>query len=663
MKVGTDALIPRTRRRGTRVRRNRCPELQAFVATARRDRPRGVENLSMSPSQARTARQSADETRRTNRAAAPGPLVLGRYRLHHRLGAGAYGTVWLAGDERLERDVAVKIMPRERIVSGRFEREARAAARLSHPAIVTLYEASVDDEGAYLVSELVRGAALDQLLAAGQLSDHDVVSIGIAVCEALEHAHAQSVVHRDVKPSNVLVPDHPVTPAQCAKLTDFGIALVIGGNSLTMTGDVVGTPAYMAPEQAEGLRADASADLFSLALVLYEALTGVNPVGASSAALHARRLGAHLPPLRRQRRDLPPELGQGIDLALRPRPRERGRISDLHGALVAVRETVGDEPGVVAAPLRVRRRDRTPAATPSTAARPYPLQDAEPDAEPRLPAEPWPTRAMTALAAAAIAVWLAVHVLGSAPIPPALAGLATGAMILVAPRLGWVALTAVAVALAVIEGHAGLATVTLLALALPVVVMSRSPSAWPLAAGAPTLGLIGLAGAWPAVAARAKTPWRRAGLAGVGWVWLVLAAPVLDRVLYLPTLPGVPAPTDWGGSVTGTVDHMLSPLLGSGMFAPALVWAGAAVILPWLVRARSPVVDLVRVMIWSATLAGATAIVVIAVHGSDAASVAPTAVAGAVAGAIVAFAPPWLSAIRLTSRPGRHPTGPGGQFP
>ena len=316
--------------------------------------------------------------------------------------------------------------------------------------------------GAYLVSELVRGAALDRLVAAGQLSDQDVVSIGIALCEALEHAHAQSVVHRDVKPSNVLVPDHPVTPAQCAKLTDFGIALVIGGDSLTMTGDVVGTPAYMAPEQAEGLPAGASADLFSLALVLYEALTGVNPVG-TSAALRARRLGAHLPPLRRQRRDLPPELGQGIDLALRPRPRERGRISDLHGALAAVREEVGDEPGVVAAPLRVRRRDRarvddqasqgSPWAEPSpaglTGAQPSPRPDGEPSAEPRTPPDPWPTRAMAAFAAAALTVWLAVNVLGSAPIPPALAGLATGAMILVAPRLGWVALTAGTVALAV----------------------------------------------------------------------------------------------------------------------------------------------------------------------------------------------------------------------
>jgi serine/threonine protein kinase len=627
----------------------------------------------MSLSQARTARQSANETRRTNRIAAPAPLILGRYRLHHRLGAGAYGTVWLAGDERLERDVAVKIMPRERIVSGRFEREARAAARLSHPAIVTLYEAAVDDEGAYLVSELVRGAALDQLLAAGQLSDHDVVSIGITLCEALEHAHAQGVVHRDVKPSNVLVPDQPVTPAQCAKLTDFGIALVIGGDSLTMTGDVVGTPAYMAPEQAEGLPAGASADLFSLALVLYEALTGVNPVGVSSAALRARRLGAHLPPLRRHRRELPVELGQGIDLALRPRPRERGRISDLHAALVAVHDEVGDEPGVVAAPLRVRRRDRTntnadgegsrwaePHRRDSTGAA---IADGGDERKPYTPPDPWPTRAMAAFAAAAIAVWLAVHVLGSSPFPPALAGLAAGAIMLAAPRLGWLVLTAAIVALTVIEGHFGLAVVTLLALCLPVVVMLRSPGSWPLAAGAPALGVIGLAGAWPAVAARAKTPWRRGGLAGVGWIWLVLAAPVLDRVLYLPALPGAPPPSAWGDSVTATVDHMLSPLLRSGVFAPALVWAFAAVILPWLVRVRSPVVDLVRVIIWSATVAGATAAAVIAVHGSSATSTAPTAIAGAVAGAIIAFAPPWLSATRITWRPGRHPTGPGGQFP
>ena len=118
--------------------------------------------------------------------------MLDRYRLHRRLGAGAFGTVWLARDERLDREVAVKIVPRERIVGGRFEREARAAARLSHPGIVTLYEAAADDDGAYLVSELVRGATLDELLATGRLSDRDIVAIGIALCDALAHAHARA---------------------------------------------------------------------------------------------------------------------------------------------------------------------------------------------------------------------------------------------------------------------------------------------------------------------------------------------------------------------------------------------------------------------------------------------------------------------------------------
>src|ERR1035441_4647378 len=110
-----------------------------------------------------------------SQAASQAPLVLDRYRLHRRLGAGGFGTVWLARDERLDREVAVKIVPRARVVGGRLEREARATARLTHPGIVTLYEAAVDDEGAYLVSELVRGCTLDALLADGRLSDRDVI--------------------------------------------------------------------------------------------------------------------------------------------------------------------------------------------------------------------------------------------------------------------------------------------------------------------------------------------------------------------------------------------------------------------------------------------------------------------------------------------------------
>src|ERR1700749_1166628 len=238
------------------------------------------------------------------------PIVLGRYRLQRRLGTGAFATVWQAHDQRLGRDVAIKILPRERVAEGRFEREARVAARLAHPGIVTLYEAAVDDEGAYLVSELVDGATLDRLLQAGRLSDRDIVQIGIALCDALAHAHANGVIHRDVKPSNVLIPERPTSPAGLARLTDFGVARVLGGDSLTVTGDVIGTVAYMAPEQAQGLPAGASADLFSLALGLYEGRTGVSPVRTGGAGQSARRMGLHLPPWRRQRRELPRELGQ-----------------------------------------------------------------------------------------------------------------------------------------------------------------------------------------------------------------------------------------------------------------------------------------------------------------------------------------------------------------
>jgi serine/threonine protein kinase len=613
----------------------------------------------MSTSQARTARQTAGDTRRNRAPAAPAPLVLDRYRLHRRLGAGAFGTVWMASDERLERDVAVKILPRERIVGGRFEREARAAARLAHPGIVTLYEAAVDDEGAYLVSELVRGSTLDELLEAGLLSDQDIVSIGIALCDALEHAHAEGVVHRDVKPSNVLVPEQPATPAQLAKLTDFGVARVIGGDSLTLTGDVIGTLAYMAPEQAEGLEAGAGADLYSLALVLYEALTGVNPVRSTTAAQHARRLGAHLPPLRRQRRDLPHELGQGIDLALRPRPRERGRISDLRRALVTVRESVGDEPGVVAGQWMTRTE-----LSPAVAAEPRPAE--RPAAEqPDAPAsaQVWLARGLAAFAAAVTAAWLSAKLLAPAPLPPAVVALFAGGLTLILPRVGWLALTAAVCGTAISQDHPGFALLALVALLVPVLLIARRPTAWPLAAAAPALGLIGLAGAWPALAARAPTAWRRAALGAAGWVWLLLATPIAGRVLYLPRVPGTAPLGVWAGSASGAVHHVLTPLLRSGAVAPAAVWALAAVVLPWLVLGRSPALDFVRVVIWSATLVSATAVAIAAVHGSNAIPAAPSAVVGGVAGAIVVLVPSWLDVERLPWRPARHSAGPGAQFP
>jgi len=605
----------------------------------------------MSPT--RTARTEA----RSVSADARGPLVLARYRLHRPLGSGGFGTVWLARDERLERDVAVKVLPRERIVGGRFEREARAAARLGHPGIVTLYEAAVDDDGAYLVSELVRGSTLSQLLDAGRLSDRDLVAIGIALCDALIHAHAQGVVHRDVKPSNVLVPEQPSTPAQIAKLTDFGVARVIGGDTLTRTGDVIGTAAYMSPEQAEGREAGATADLYSLALVLYEALTGVNPVATGTAAQRARRLGAYLPPLRRQRRDLPRELGRAVDLALRPRPRERGSVEELRAALLESLDEVDDRPGIIDSPWPAgpaRAEDHAESALhefggrhdqfgePASPADYADRGDYAAEAG-RLPRSRlrWSDRGLAGAGAAGIAAWIAGNVLAPAPVAPAAVALLAGLAVAALPRIGWLALALAAAGALAAQQRTGAAVLVLLAALVPLLLLFRHPARWPLAAAAPALGMLGLAGAWPALAARASGAWQRAALGATGWIWLAGAGILGSHGLYTRLLSGTPPGSRWMPSLDQTFNHVLWPLLQSGLLAPAVVWGAAAVVLPWITRTRSLALEVVLVTVWAAMLASATTSVLALAHGGIA--VKPNAVVlGAVAAGIVALLPSLL---------------------
>ena len=547
--------------------------------------------------------------------------------------------MWRARDERLDREVAIKILPRERVIGGRFEREARAAARLAHPGIVTLYEAAVDEEGAYLVSELVRGTTLDRLLAEGRLSDRDVVHIGVALCDALAHAHANGVIHRDVKPSNVLIPKRPTSPAGLARLTDFGVARVLGGDSLTLTGDVVGTAAYMAPEQAQGLPAGAPADLFSLALVLYEALTGVNPVRTETVPQSGRRLGTHLPPLRRQRRDLPRDLGRAIDLALRPRPSERGRLDELRSALVTVAGQMRDEPGVVGEfSLRPRTTFRRGADTDEinlriedhrrraeTKGRPAPIPaelDAEEPVDPRIRREnvhiPWPRRAVAGVASATLSAWLARHAPGSSPVPVAVTACVAGLLVAALPRAGWLALTAFMATCLVTHAHAGGALLLVAAALVPVVLSPRDGPAWPLAAGAPALGAIGLAGAWPAVAGLAGPVWRRATLAATGWVWLALAHATFTS------------------SAADAFHHSIVPLLAVGTLVGAGVWAAAAIVLPWAGIRRSPALEAALLAGWAAAVALGT--LAASNLGAGSPQVATgTVVLGALAGALVAF--------------------------
>jgi serine/threonine protein kinase len=623
--------------------------------------PRGAEDAGAAGATARTA------------VAPPGasperPILLDRYHLQRRLGAGAFGVVWLARDERLERDVAIKIVPRERVVGGRLEREARAAARLSHPAIVTLYEALADDENAYLVSELVRGWTLDRLLDAGRLSDRDMVGISIALCDALEHAHGQGVIHRDVKPSNILVPDQPASAAQVAKLTDFGVARVVGGDSLTRPGDVLGTAEYMSPEQAEGLDTGPAADLYSLALVTYEALTGVNPIKAGTSVQRARRLGAYLPPLRRQRRDLPLELGRGIDLALRPKPRERGTTAELRRALLAGLDDVGDIPGVVESPwpTRARRHRETemparpgsiaprrsrrapqpqaPAPRSVTPAEPAPRLDHEP--QPPVPREAWPARAAAAVTTAFLAAWLTSHLLASSAIPPAAAGFVAGVVTFLLPRIGYATTTGAFVLAAAAQSRPGAALVILIAALLPAALLPRSPTVWPLAAFAPALGLLSLAGAWPALAGRAANVWRRAALGCCGWAWLALATPLSGTGLYLRKNPATPPTQSWIASLHETTHLILTPLINSGALAAAPVWAAAAVALPWAARGRTPALDVIRAAIWGTGTVLATVAVIDAANGGAHLIGTQMAVLGGVVSALVALAPTAPNALR-----------------
>ena len=517
--------------------------------------------------------------------------MLGRYLLERRLGAGGYGVVWLGWDEKLEREVAVKVIPRDEAQARaptRAEREARVAARLNHPGIVSLYELGGGDEAIYLVSELVRGRTFAELLRGGALSDRDVARIGIALCEALAHAHDRGVIHRDVKPQNVMVVAEPAAGAGFAKLTDFGVAH-LAESDLTRTGDVVGTLAYMAPEQAEGERVTEAVDVYSLALTLYEGWTGSNPVRARGPAATARNLGRSRPRLRSRRRDLPEGLCQVVDAALDPRPERRPSLGHLREALAIACGELSEEGGLVET-ATLRR---------------FGLAEHEPGRRLRL-REPvgWRARVLAALTAGVL-VLVALERLGPDPRTSSLAAAGAAALAIgLLPRLGWLAAAAALVGWLGAD-EPGTALVVGAALAAAPLLLPRAGALWSVPALAPALGAIGLAPAYPALAAFAPSAWRRAGLGAVGFLWLVCAEILSGRSLLYGVADGTAPRARWDGSLTGAAEHAVLPLLSGPALAPIAVFAGFAVLLPLAVRGRSLVLDVVLGAAWAAALAGA----------------------------------------------------------
>ena len=287
-----------------------------------------------------------------------GTLLNGRYRLDAQIGTGGMSTVYRAFDTVLERQVAIKLMHRE-IASDsdqleRFRREARAVAQLNHPHIVTVIDAGEDDNTPYIVFEYVEGETLkDRIRRYGRLPIQESIAYAIEIARALGVAHERGIVHRDVKPQNVLVDEEG-----SAKVTDFGIARTLDQEGLTADGRVLGTTDYVSPEQALGHHVTGQSDLYSLGIVLFEMLTGDVPFkGDNQVAVAMKHVREQLPDVQLRRPEVSNALAAVLERATaketeRRYPDDRALIADLEEVLAIETQRSGQSTGEATAVLR-----------------------------------------------------------------------------------------------------------------------------------------------------------------------------------------------------------------------------------------------------------------------------------------------------------------------
>jgi hypothetical protein len=544
-------------------------------------------------------------------------LILGRYRPVRPLGSGGMGHVWLARDEQTGLDVALKMVGREGKTAARAEREAKAAAALRHRHCQRIYALARDPGHVYIAYEYVPGRTMRQALAAGELDDRAATEVAVQVLEALAHAHGRGIVHRDVKPSNVLLAEGDAVDV---RLLDFGLAQMAEFDTLTAIGDVPGTLAYVSPERLLGRPATEAADVWAVGVMLWEALAGRHPFRTDSLGETSRRIQAGAPPLASVRPDLPAGVQRAVTSALTLNPARRPSAARL------------------ATLLRARpKRQRTPLARASVV----------------------PTRARARAAlrgrllpaglTAAWAGWPAATL----PFYPSGAALplaaASGTLALASPRAG----TAIALAVAffpLANISVGLALLYASLATAWLVLTWRDERSMLLLAAGPLLAPLGALGLLPLAAQAARGTARRAAQAGAATLLAAVVAGLEHRPL--PFGAGE-APLGLGiadsrrpGAVAGALWHALAdrPVL----LAEAGVLAAAAALLP---RARGPW----PAALYAAGLLAASALV------APAGALLPLAATAWITASIMALSGPttkrcsWLR--RWLTRPTRSPRG------
>jgi hypothetical protein len=474
-------------------------------------------------------------------------LVAERYRPLRPLGSGGSGSVWLARDERTGLDVALKIVPREGKAATRAEREALAAARLRHERCLRAYGLERDASNVYIAYEYVPGQTMRQALRAGELSDADAVETAAQVLEGLAHAHAHGIVHRDVKPSNVLLAEGE---GISARLLDFGLAQLAEEESLTATGDVPGTLAYVPPERlVHGESGGPPADIWAVGAMLWESLAGWHPFWNGSLLETAKRIETGAAPLAQARPDLPKPLCVLVDRMLALDPAARPPAAHLTHEL---RDTFAE---------RLRRR-KTRTTVPELSV---------------------PLRLAAPAAAALFAGWTAAEVAFYPTLFAPLLALIAGALMLLRPRVG-LAFTLAVPVLPLGNVSSGLALVYATLACAWLALSWRTPRQGLFLALGPLLAPLLALGLLPLAAQAIRNPVRRA----LQVVTAVLLAAVVAGLRHA-SLPFTGAAPPKGLGIAGSTDAVavaeaLVRFLQShpALVLEAVVLAAAAVAIPYV---------------------------------------------------------------------------------